>query len=94
MKKLTKKREGKNIYYMSSANNGDPTENIMLEPQIEFMANLANWATDTLNFNRTSALGRKWTLFYQSMHDVSIGSFCLLGTIEHGKRLNKCNGSP
>ena len=52
LEKQSKARNTQNVYYMSSANNGGPDVNIMIEPQKKFMENLTNWNTDTLNFKR------------------------------------------
>lgn len=49
---LTKKRNTKNTFYMSSANNDNADGNFMLPPQIEFMEKLAKWDSHTLNSKR------------------------------------------
>lgn len=48
--KISKPKNTKNTFYMSSANNDGGNGNIMIAPQEEFMEKLSQWDANTLNF--------------------------------------------
>jgi len=71
--KISKPRNTKNTFYMSSANNDAGNGNIMIAPQEEFMEKLLKWDTDTLNIKSD---------YYENEHHGSVDLISFFNGLE------------
>ncbi len=71
--KISKPRNTKNTFYMSSANNDGGNGNIMIAPQEEFMEKLLKWDTDTLNIKSD---------YYENEHHGSVDLISFFNGLE------------